>query len=947
MPIKLPKGLKNRRKSSSPALEELENLPQGQGTFRVVERANGAGKSIDGGFAGGRKLASEVGRPLSYGPNAFARDEPYATVEDAENPVGYVREKRSRELFDNWRKSGITVESFSTGPANNSAASSMRLSSASTVPSSTDLPLDSQRAGVPRKPIPEPNSTQRPAGPPEKHSTSASRLHPIRLDSEASSPNAWMPTVRERAMTTSSASTATPPKLPESELALGSDMDDFSNMFDSLPPHGRRPANEPGLPGRGSPSDAVSDSSSPVNKVEEGVVRRQQILSPIMIDRTRNIESSPFSWTSHHSDDKLIGSSSPIFERSSPVQRMSIGRRSVQFSRTYSSGVGDESSIRRTPSPLKEMSAWDSEKENRGWSTTAVHGGRQLESPKEKSGNPTAVGVRQSLDGHLRPANENYSGKEKADAESVEESHFDPLLVESAHLAAKLEYHEPVKKPVHESRRVMTPAQFERYKREQESKDDSDEEDSDHGNEQEEEDEVERTKEAMKQRRRQEARLSVYRQQMMKVTGEKSEDRPVSSERPGSSRASQSEPDLRPRLSTTHLETRRSPASRHSDVEEEADEDVPLGILAAHGFPNKNRPPSALSNFRSSSGLSVRSESQVNLADPSRASFGASTPETQGSLPAFARKLPQDPYFGAGLVNPMKRESLSLGGGAPSVRGMTPPGLHPAGLVGVIAGEERARALRRGSPNVQASPELPASMQPQSIVGAMPGIPPFGGMAPPMLSPNDQAQLQMQAQMGQMMQMQMQWMHQMQLMMQGQAGGNQTTPPNLAPSPSMANLSATFRQQQQAQQPGAQQSASRGQRAKSMMDPQLPAWNRSSSGLGQLAGLGGGLSAPTSYAPSIAPSERSNLGMAPRYRPVSLGPPSHANRSATMTSSVPRSMPQQQPSKPAHTNITVRTVADEDEDECAWAEMKRQRDAKRQARRNKRGQQELAALYHG
>ena len=58
-------------------------------------------------------------------------------------------------------------------------------------------------------------------------------------------------------------------------------------------------------------------------------------------------------------------------------------------------------------------------------------------------------------------------------------------------------------------------------------------------------------------------------------------------------------------------------------------------------------------------------------------------------------------------------------------------------------------------------------------------------------------------------------------------------------------------------------------------------------------------------------------------------------------------MPQQQPSKPAHTNITVRTVADEDEDECAWAEMKRQRDAKRQARRNKRGQQELAALYHG
>lgn len=94
-------------------------------------------------------------------------------------------------------------------------------------------------------------------------------------------------------------------------------------------------------------------------------------------------------------------------------------------------------------------------------------------------------------------------------------------------------------------------------------------------------------------------------------------------------------------------------------------------------------------------------------------------------MPVFARNLPVDlPYFGAGIVNAPNREPLAFNRSAGSVYGggvnnsmpQLPP---PGGLVGVIATEERQRAMRRGSPNVQGhyGPIMP---EPRPITQQMP-----------------------------------------------------------------------------------------------------------------------------------------------------------------------------------------------------------------------------------
>ena len=85
--------------------------------------------------------------------------------------------------------------------------------------------------------------------------------------------------------------------------------------------------------------------------------------------------------------------------------------------------------------------------------------------------------------------------------------------------------------------KVMNAAQFERYRQQQEMErrrtdaDKSDHSDGDSSID-EDEDEAERDRQATVQRRKQEAQLAVYRQTMMKVTGEQpSQSRTGSSER--------------------------------------------------------------------------------------------------------------------------------------------------------------------------------------------------------------------------------------------------------------------------------------------------------------------------------------------------------------------------------------------------------------------------------
>ncbi len=499
--------------------------------------------------------------------------------------------------------------------------------------------------------------------------------------------------------------------------------------------------------------------------------------------------------------------------------------------------------------------------------------------------------------------------------------------------------------------KVMTPEQFDRYKKEQERtvtksnasfSGGSDDENENYDDD----DEVERNRQILRQRRKQEAHLAVYRQQMMKMTGEQPSDLPsIGQFRPGTDKATFSTADLSSSMAPLNLNTDK--AHGKGKLGDEEDEDIPLGILAAHGFPSKNRPPSMLSGVGSNPYIRYNSESY-----PAPPMSPAATSNAGGGkgLPPFARNLPADPYFGAGLVTPSNRESLAFGahGGGPGQSHHT-PNLPPGGLVGVIAGEERARALRRGSPNAQGNYGTPL---PQGMAQGPMMMPP-GMLHMPVMAPNDGAPAQMSHQMSQMMQMQMQWMQQMQQMVAGGMQGlgsvqqppvlpqqqqqtmntNFLSPPGLMARPmSMGSNSAPA-------MPGVNQQFQ--QRAMSMMGPR--------GGSPWASGANIRLTAPSvmsgalghqGYASSIAPSERSNIGMPSRYRPVSIAPggeaPSGSFASgASQMGGDRHSLLPAAAQNPAPIKKQGATGSDEDDDE-GWEEMKKNREKKKSSWRRKK-----------
>ncbi|KIW17798.1 hypothetical protein PV08_04993 [Exophiala spinifera] len=893
MPIKLPKGFQ-RRKSSGNALDEVEN---GSGSsFRVLERPASKGKSFDGGLS------------LRMGEPSVPRPPP----KDYEDDDGFT----AGRLDAGNRGSAGTQGSRSTVHLD-SAASSTRLSTSSTNPSSVDTRSDKNVQVPGSKPyndIPAPPHTTARHGflrsPPRALSfgvIKGSRSSPISAQGDYPHPD----NTRSRAVTTSSQSTATPPRLFDSDLALdNSELDGFENMFDhigSSPASGPEPTSSP---------TTYPPTSFPGANMDRP--NRAPIPRPLHIDRTQVIESSPYSWTSSNSRDGLIRSPSPskTITQGSPVQTRDNVVQSPQKDLSHSKlpsrrpvgprAPSQDHSI-QSPPPLLQAKSTDS-------------------SSNLLSTSPTTFP--ESAEGRLSPS-------------STHSATLDPTIAADAQLAHM--YQEtPIAPPKPAStNKVMTPAQWERYKQQKEMdrrlgalSDDSSSE-----GEEDDEDEVERDRQMAKQRRKQEAHLAVYRQQMMKVTGENSQSQAESglgAPRSGST-------DINHRLSSLTLDPKVTGAGSGEDEDE--DEDVPLGILAAHGFPNKNRPPTRLASSPSNSNLRVVSQAQ---AAPGVAS---QTPKAGGNLPVFARHLPQDPYYGASLVNPSNRESLSIHAASPPPQGVGPSTshpIHPAGLVGVIAGEERARAARRGSPNPSGNYEFPGGPVPPGIVrsqtaGNLPmGYPPMGmpGM-PPMLTPGDQAQIQMSQQMTQMMQMQMQWMQQMQQMMGSQHNPNQFMPPQSAtPRPHSAHLQA---------RPGSQGA----HRPMSIVDPSMAPWNPNQPYLPSINVTG-------NYAASIAPSERSNIGLASRYRPVSIAPDNDVastRRASTFTSSTFQPWNQNSgtsrastyTAKPSTTALGRKSplaLQDDEDDEQGWAEMKMKKDKKQKSWALRKGNNALQELYN-
>lgn len=527
--------------------------------------------------------------------------------------------------------------------------------------------------------------------------------------------------------------------------------------------------------------------------------------------------------------------------------------------------------------------------------------------------------------------------------------------------------------------KVMTPAQFEKYKKDKEVQDrkekmtgpsfgpgrvaapppKQEEDEEDDINYDDDEDEADKSRQQVKQRRKQEAHMAVYRQQMMKVTGEHAAP-PLPTTRPSLPAAVSA-----PQLSTLNRSSTAPLPAGGSDEDE--DDEVPLAILQAHGFPAKNRPPTRLS--MSGSNPNLRNSYQPSISRP-QSVIGEHAPSGNANrrastLPAFARGLPQDPFVGASIAKPAIRESMSFHEGN---RGGSSP-LPPGGLVGVIANEERSRAMRRGSPNVDANRPLPPNMQAgpgydpingiphQAMYNqggmngmgmngmGMPGMMP--GMMPPGMSPGEQAQQQMTSQMQQFMQMQMQFMQMMAMNQNPQSQGM----PNMANSPyptqqgmpltqSTGNLSS--RQSVMGMEPMADRYEPNMRTMSMVQPPSMPMGNHLSpmGHPGYAGSVHGSVNGGMGYAPSIAPSERSNIGLPGRYRPVSHVAPSpkpsqHSDPSNTMSGGLTTSDAQRSRSS-LNVSRKVSNGSEEDDDESGWAAMKAKRDKKRSMWRSKK-----------
>jgi hypothetical protein len=194
---------------------------------------------------------------------------------------------------------------------------------------------------------------------------------------------------------------------------------------------------------------------------------------------------------------------------------------------------------------------------------------------------------------------------------------------------------------------------------------------------------------------------------------------------------------------------------------------------------------------------------------------------------------------------------------------------------------------------------------------------PVGPINPMMMTPGDQAQMQMSQQMQQFMQMQMQFMQMMTAGGQGLPQQNGHMPHNSTgeiPRPGSVHQLRP---------------ASSHQRAMTMMEPNAAPWMQNRMYPPQVHFQGNG------YAPSIAPSERSNIGLPGRYRPVSHMPVSDVKtRTSTMSGAL-------QDWENKNGSSTIKPIkktgsASDEDDEEGWEEMAKKREKKKSLWRTKK-----------
>ncbi|KAK2593387.1 hypothetical protein QQS21_008918 [Conoideocrella luteorostrata] len=896
-----------KRKSAADILENAPMTSPDTPSFRVIERTEiNSGRSFDGGARMAR--ASKSFPPKTNLLDLGAEDNMFA------------------DLKVN-RGSNISNTTKATSTDNSS-----RHSNASTAPSSADMNgpsfQDDSRSppkSAPQEPPPSRTSSRSIGsglldratrtfsfGGQKKHSIPPPTQDPIPdlppvLSLSGGNPGAGI----SRGMTASTASTATPTNAEGGGLDLGGD---FGSMFKSFDKRA---------------STATLTLASQTNSAPRSLTGNRYgppgPTSPDSITPTEPLLSQRHSPV--YGDSYPTSPTSPHHDAPPPVPRHEH-LNSFKYSSRPADILEDEDAkfLRESMSAMKFLS-------------------EPYESPAQSS----------------RPqSDEDYSSPPRAIASSFQKE--ENMFEGSTSRLSRMSHRYAPRTPNGPRNKVMTPAQFEKYRQDKESPSTGHqapndvkavatvEDDDDDINYDDDDDEQEKSRQQAKQRRKQEAHMAVYRQQMMKVTGE-------TNAAPLPTRQS-----ARPTLATSstapvlgHLKAPSPDPAATGPSSEEEDEDVPLAILQAHGFPHKNRPPTRLSTSGSHPNLRASAMGPSSSGRPSSAmgDTASNSGRRQSNLPAFARNLPQDPFVGASISRPAIRESLAFGDArqpSPQPQGLLPPG----GLVGVIASEERSRAMRRGSPSVDPNKLIGSTMNlnghdphatipPNMLYGGggmpqtsqMPGMHP---MSPPMLTPGDQAQIQMTQQMQQFMQMQMQFM---QMMATNQNGGG----PQMPQQPPMQSPYGG----------GMPGNMSMGDLSRhSMMDPMMEPrqMDHHMRTMSMVQPSSASFMAPfqhgppsmrgssAMYAPSIAPSERSNVGLPGRYRPVTQAPaaaspiPGQHTRSNTMSGAL--SAFSDDKSKSTVKLMSNSREGSDDDDEQGWEAMKAKREKKRSLWKKKR-----------
>ncbi|KAI3329849.1 hypothetical protein F4824DRAFT_492653 [Ustulina deusta] len=889
-----------RRKSTA---ADDQNGAVVEPSFRVLERPNSGNVKT---FDGGAKLSRTAGGAAKTNIHDLAMED---------------------NLFAGLNSSRGSSNTTKTGSDNSS-----RHSNVSMTPSSTDYipPQEEWRIPTSRKPLPSADHFDAIPPVPPVHRSSGflkqasrtfsfggSKKHTLPpIPSEEAAPpipehrTPETPNGRSRAATSSTVTSATPPKLEDSDFKLDLGGEWSSSMLTKFDKR----------------------SSVATLKERDAANSKPNQPSPLHLDHSAPIEPPPKSWNSLNSNEGLLG---PGRMYSSPVNKGAVAPPPPVANAAKPSST----------SPDRRASEEDTE------DTTLLS---DLTAASKFLSSSAADPTRASQSTPSAGLNGSYS-KTRYDANQRDDNIFDRSFGRPPRIAPRIGSGSNSSK--NHGNKVMTPLEFEKYRQNKAKEEklgligsnESDKEDEEINYDDDEDDELERSKQLQKQRQKQEAHLSVYRQQMMKVTGESSNPTP----RPAISTSLST-----PNLPLNHAVNNGNTPTPPSDGSEE-DEEVPLAILAAHGFPNKNRPPTRLSTMGSHPNL------RASMQPPATPSVNSVTGDNAlggtpgGRLPPFARKLPQDPYLGAGLINQPPRESIAFAGGAPAQSRPLPTG----GLVGVIANEERARALRRGSPAIDNAKNSMSQLQTNPGFDPIGGIPPQMmypmGMQPtqaPMLTPGDQAQIQMNQQMHQFMQMQMQFM---QMMATQNTAQNQAPPRPMGHMPTqsagqfgdmsrnsflggdMARNSMMGGDASRASFIGPSMNGSMGSglsldvpqggpqmRTMSMVQPSSASWVQKAPQPNYIPSIhiqGGG------YAPSIAPSERSNIGLPGRYRPVSSIGFDHSGRTSTMGATIPHipSNLQAEPKAPPAKD-------NDDDDDEGWAAMKAKREQKKGLWRSKK-----------